>query len=97
MVNLIDTTEKLEQFCALLNDKPFITIDLEFMREKTYYAELCLIQVGAEGQAAVIDPMSKDIKLEPFFKLLDNQNIVKVFRNPKYVHLVLRKYLLGIG
>ena len=81
MINLIDSTEKLEEFCALLNDKPFITIDLEFMREKTYYAELCLIQVGAEGQAAVIDPMSKDIKLAPFFKLLDNQNIVKVFHS----------------
>ncbi len=81
MINLIDTTEKLEQFCASLNDKPFITIDLEFMREKTYYAELCLIQVGAEGQAAIIDPMSKELNLASFFDLLNNQNIVKVFHS----------------
>ena len=81
MINLIDRTEKLEEFCTSLLNKTFITIDLEFMREKTYYAELCLIQVGAEGEAAIIDPLSKDIKLEPFFKLLDNQNIVKVFHS----------------
>ena len=81
MINLIDRTEKLEEFCTSLLNKTFITIDLEFMREKTYYAELCLIQVGAEGEAAIIDPMSKELKLEPFFKLLDNQNIVKVFHS----------------
>ena len=81
MINLIDTTDKLEQFCALLNDKPFITVDLEFMREKTYYAELCLIQVGAEDEAAIIDPLSSKLKLEPFFKILDNQSIIKVFHS----------------
>lgn len=81
MINLIDRTEKLEEFCSSLENKSFITIDLEFMREKTYYAELCLIQVGAEDEAAIIDPLSSKLKLEPFFKILDNQSIIKVFHS----------------
>ncbi len=81
MINLIKTTEKLEEFCATLENKSFVTIDLEFIREKTYYAELCLIQVGTEDMAAIIDPLSKDINLASFFKILANQNIVKVFHS----------------
>ena len=78
-MNLIDTTEKLSQFCDVLSKQNFITVDSEFIREHTYYPKLCLLQIGYDGDAAIVDPLAKDIDLSPFFAILDNQNIVKVF------------------
>ena len=72
MTKLIDNNEELQSFCENLSTEPFITVDLEFLREKTYYAKLCLIQVGSQKDCAVIDPLAKDINLSPFFKLIDN-------------------------
>ena len=79
MTKLIDNNEELQSFCENLSSEPFITVDLEFLREKTYYAKLCLIQVGSQKDCAVIDPLAKDINLSPFFKLMDNPEILKVF------------------
>ena len=79
MTKLINNNEDLQSFCDSLNGEPFITVDLEFVREKTYYAKLCLIQVGSLNVCAVIDPLAKNLNLSPFFKLMDNPNIVKVF------------------
>ena len=79
MTKLIDNNEELQSFCDSLNSEPFITVDLEFLREKTYYAKLCLIQVGSQNDCAVIDPLAVNINLSPFFNLMDNKNIVKVF------------------
>lgn len=78
-MNLIDTTEKLSQFCDVLSKQNFITVDSEFIREHTYYPKLCLLQIGYDGDAAIVDPLAKDMNLSPFFAILDNQNIVKVF------------------
>jgi len=79
MTKLIDNNEELQSFCNSLNNEPFITVDLEFLREKTYYAKLCLIQVGSQKDCAVIDPLAKDIDLSHFFNLMDNPEIIKVF------------------
>lgn len=79
MINLIKDTASLEAFCARLQDQPYITIDLEFIREKTYYAELALIQVGSEAECAIIDPLAPDLNMQSFFALLENPDIVKVF------------------
>ena len=77
---IITTTEDLEEFCAPLHDMPFITVDTEFLREKTYYPKLCLIQVsGPDKNAAAIDPLAQGIDLRPFFKLLFNEDILKIF------------------
>lgn len=81
MINLIEKTEDLEIFCQHLLNQEFITVDLEFLREKTYYADLCLIQVGTKEQAAIIDPLASDLNMECFFKILQNKNIVKVFHS----------------
>lgn len=81
MIHLIDTTPDLEEFCHHLEQQEFITVDLEFLREKTYYAELCLIQVGTIEQAAIIDPLAPDLDMKSFFKILNNPNIVKVFHS----------------
>ncbi len=66
-MNLIDTTEKLAQFCEILNTQPFITVDSEFIRERTYYPKLCLLQLGYDGGAAIVDPLAKGLDLSPFF------------------------------
>lgn len=81
MIHLIETTSDLEQFCTHLAQQPFITVDLEFLREKTYYAELCLIQVGTLEQAAIIDPIAPKLNMSAFFAILNNPNIVKVFHS----------------
>ena len=77
---LITTQKELEAFCASLKDFKFITVDTEFLREKTYYPKLCLIQIGdPEGRAAAIDPLIEGLDLRPVFELFFDPNILKVF------------------
>lgn len=77
---VITNTEELEAFCEPLHAQPFITVDTEFLREKTYYPKLCLIQVsGPDKNAAAIDPLAEGLDLRPFFKLLFNEEVLKVF------------------
>lgn len=77
---IIKTQDELVKICAALAKKPYITIDTEFLRDKTFYSRLCLIQLAAEGVDAVaIDPIEYDLDLEPFNDLMHNENVVKVF------------------
>lgn len=76
---IITTTEKLSQLCQTLSQASYITLDTEFIREKTYYPVLCLIQIATDNIAACIDPLSPDLDLSPLFSLLENPNIIKVF------------------
>lgn len=77
---LITDQNELEEFCRALKTAPFITVDTEFLREKTYYPKLCLIQIsGPEGRAAAIDPMAAGIDLAPVYDLLFAPEILKVF------------------
>ena len=80
-MKLIENTSELISFCQELNRKPFIAVDLEFLREKSYYAKLCLIQVAAPDTAAIIDPLAPGIELEAFFAVLHNPEVVKVFHS----------------
>lgn len=77
----ITTTEELEKFCALCRDAAYITVDTEFLREKTYYAKLCLLQIGApdDGLAVAIDTLSPDLNLAPLESLFFNDRILKIF------------------
>ncbi len=76
---LITDQKTLESFCATLTGAPFITLDTEFLREKTYYPKLCLIQIsGPDKHPAAIDPLAKDLDLAPVFDLLFNPAILKV-------------------
>ena len=77
-MELINTTEQLTEFCKTLQKQSFITVDSEFIREHSYYPKLCLLQVACEGAAAIIDPLTK-VDLSPFFDILQDNNIVKVF------------------
>ncbi len=77
---LITGQEQLNEFCSKLSSTEFITVDTEFLREKTYYPLLCLIQAsGPDGQAAAIDPLAGDLDLEPFIDVLKNPDVLKVF------------------
>lgn len=80
-MDIIETTDALGQFCRELQNQPFVTVDLEFIREHTYYAKLCLIQVGSLSRCAIIDPLAKDINLQPFFELMVNPSVIKVFHS----------------
>ncbi len=62
-----------------LAQEEFITVDTEFMREKTYYPQLCLIQAAGKHSAAIIDPLAPGINLDAFYKVLANPAVLKVF------------------
>lgn len=77
---LIESSAALLEFCNLIKDSDFIAVDTEFMRENTFWPELCLIQVADQNHAAAIDPMAAGIDLQPLLDLLvDNEDILKVF------------------
>ena len=77
---LITTSEALAELCARLAKSDFITVDTEFMRESTYWPELCLVQVANTEEAAAIDPLAKGLDLSPLLDLLtDNEDVLKVF------------------
>lgn len=81
-MTIITTNAALQAFCTTLNNSPYITVDTEFMREKTYYAKLCLIQISAPDKEAVaIDVLAGDeeLDLSPVWKLFADKNTVKVF------------------
>ncbi|HEX8059072.1 MAG TPA: ribonuclease D [Novosphingobium sp.] len=77
---LITTTEALADLCQRLAKADFITVDTEFMRENTYWPELCLVQIADTQEAAAIDPLAQGIDLTPLWDLLtDNEDVLKVF------------------
>ncbi|MBL6958822.1 MAG: ribonuclease D [Rhodospirillales bacterium] len=78
-MTLITDTAALEAFCQRQASSEFLTVDTEFMREKTYWPILCLVQVGGPEEAAAIDPLAPGIDLTPLFDLLSIPTIVKVF------------------
>ncbi|HEV7258515.1 MAG TPA: ribonuclease D [Bosea sp. (in: a-proteobacteria)] len=78
-MNLITTTADLAEACLRLAEHPFVTVDTEFLRETTYYPKLCLIQLASPDEAVLIDPLAPDLDLAPFFGLMVNEAVVKVF------------------
>lgn len=79
MMNPITQTTDLEIALATLRTSDFITVDTEFIRETTFWPQLCLIQLASPDTTVLIDPMSQDIDLQPFFDLMVDNKIVKVF------------------
>ena len=78
-MHVITTQSELEAAIAALETSDFVTVDTEFIRETTYWPELCLIQMAAPGVTALVDPLSPEIDLAPFFALMANERITKVF------------------
>lgn len=79
----IADTDSLRAFCARLRDEPFITVDTEFVRERTYWPLLCLIQIGGENEAAAIDPLAPGLDLAPVFDLMTDPGLLKVFHSAR--------------
>ncbi len=75
---LITTSSALFEFCEALRDAPYIAVDTEFMREKSYYAKLCLVQVAYGDLSAAIDPLADGLDLAPLRDLLHDPTIIKV-------------------
>ncbi|MDO8878590.1 MAG: ribonuclease D [Pseudolabrys sp.] len=78
-MSLITTTDDLAAICARMAAHPFITVDTEFLRETTYYPLLCVAQIASADEAAVIDALAPGIDLAPFFALLADEKVIKVF------------------
>ncbi len=77
---VITQQKELDRLCKTLSTQEFITIDTEFLREKTYYPKLCLVQVSdPQGNAAAIDPLEGGLDLTPLFDLLQNEKVLKIF------------------
>src|SRR5262245_697604 len=78
-MQLIKDTNALGALSKALAGQPFAAVDTEFMRETTYWPNLCLIQVAAPGVEAIIDPLEPELDLKPFLEVLANPAVTKVF------------------
>jgi ribonuclease D len=78
-MSLITDTAALTAFCERLRGADAIAVDTEFLRERTYWPKLCLVQVAGDGEAAAIDPLAGEIDLTPLFALLTAPETIKVF------------------
>ncbi len=78
-IEFIATSEALTALCERLEGDAFITVDTEFMREKTYYPELCLVQIAGARDVAVVDSMAPGMDLGPLGRLLAKPDVIKVF------------------
>ena len=76
---MIETTAALAEACTELAKSEFITIDTEFLRETTFWPELCLVQMASPTLEVLVDPLAKGIDLTPLFELMANPDVVKVF------------------
>ena len=79
----ITTPDALAAFCDRAAQAPYVTVDTEFLRERTYYSKLCLVQLAIPGDAdedaVLVDPLAKGMSLDPLYGLLADKNVVKVF------------------
>jgi ribonuclease D len=78
-MNLITTTADLAAACERMSRHSFVTVDTEFLRETTYYPLLCVAQIASAEEAIVIDALAQDLSLAPFFDLMANESVLKVF------------------
>ena len=80
----ITTTEALADYCRRAAEFPYVTVDTEFLRERTYYSKLCLVQLAVMGDddeqdAVLVDPLAEGLSLEPLYELFRDEGVVKVF------------------
>jgi ribonuclease D len=78
-MSLLTTTDQLAALCDRLARSAFVTVDTEFLRETTFWPRVCVIQLAGPGEAAAVDALAEGIDLAPFFALMANEDVVKVF------------------
>jgi ribonuclease D len=91
-IQTITDQSALQSFCDRLARSPYVTVDTEFIRDRTYWPRLCLIQAASDEDAGIIDPLAPGIDLQPFLDLLSNEKVLKVFHAARqdveiFVHL----------
>lgn len=82
-MRLISTTQELTLVCKRLAQHEFVAVDTEFIREQTFWPKLCLIQLAGPEDEVLVDPLQSDIDLAPFYDLMANERVVKVFHAAK--------------
>lgn len=80
-MQLIQNDQDLAVLCSKMSNEEFVCVDLEFLRQHTYFAKLCLIQIATINDEAIIDPLAENINLQPFFDLMQNEKVTKVFHS----------------
>lgn len=80
-MTLIADSAGVAAFCERLRTTEFVAVDTEFMREKTFWSKVCLIQLAGPNEAAAIDPLATNIELQPLFDLLSDRHILKVMHS----------------
>ena len=78
-MSLISSTDELAQACARFAKHAFVTVDTEFLRETTFWPKVCVIQIASDEEAIAVDALAEELDLAPFFELMANQSVVKVF------------------
>lgn len=82
-MSVITTNEDLNALCDRLSKSDYVTVDTEFLRDKTYYSKLCLIQIADDNEYHAIDTLVGGLDLTPFYDLMENENVIKVFHAAK--------------
>ena len=80
---IIEDTLSLASLCDRLSKSPHVSVDTEFIREKTYWSQLCLIQLADDSEAWVIDPLADGLDLTPLLDFMENPNVKKVFHSAR--------------
>ena len=82
-MTMITSTDALAAFCERARRQPYVTVDTEFLRERTYYSRLCLVQLAIPGEgddtAVLVDPLAGGLSLDPLYALFRDDAVVKVF------------------
>jgi ribonuclease D len=82
-MQVITRSDELADACTQLGRAPFVAIDTEFMREQTFWPKLCLIQMASNGTEVLVDSLAPGIDLTPFFDLMTNERVLKVFHSAR--------------
>jgi ribonuclease D len=78
-MTLLTTTDQLAELCRELAREPYVAIDTEFMRDRTYWPKLCLVQLAGEERRAAIDTLASGLDLAPLYRLMADSGVIKVF------------------
>jgi len=79
LMRVITTTSELSALCEVLAKSEYVAVDTEFLREQTFWPLLCLIQLAGPEAEAIVDPLSPNLDLAPFYQLMADTSVVKVF------------------
>ena len=81
MITIIDTNKELEKNIKIIENEDYIAIDTEFIRERTYFSKLCLIQIASKNHSFIIDPLSKDLELKSFWNFIRQEKVIKIIHS----------------